>query len=311
MKILVTGGAGFIGSHVIEELVNHQYEVVLVDNLVTGSLDNLLNMVKIYQFDINDPEIEYVFDKERPDYVIHLAAQVSVTASMNDPFFDLQANIVGTVKLISLAKKYNVKNFVFASSAAVYGEPNYLPIDENHRLHALSFYSLSKYSAEKYIELYDEKFGGNSCILRFSNVYGPRQNADGEAGVISIFIKKLVHGEDVEVFGGFQTRDFVYVKDVARACRLAIEGEHKGIYNICSGIEMSIEGLLAQVFEATGVTKTPIYQPIRVGEIERSVLDNRKITSSFDWRPRYSLPEGLRETVHYYSTVASSKLSMK
>ncbi|WP_342505962.1 NAD-dependent epimerase/dehydratase family protein [Sporosarcina sp. FSL K6-2383] len=311
MKVLVTGGAGFIGSHVVEELVNHHFEVVLVDNLVTGSLDNLLNTVKIYQFDINDQEIEYVFERERPDYVIHLAAQVSVTASMNNPFFDLQTNMVGTVKLISLAKKYNVKNFIFASSAAVYGEPAYLPIDENHRLHALSFYALSKYSAEKYIELYDAIYGGNSCILRFSNVYGPRQNADGEAGVVSIFIRKLVRGENVEMFGGYQTRDFIYVKDVAKACRLAIEGEHKGIYNICSGIETSIEGLLTQIFEETGVTKIPVYQPIRVGEIERSVLDNSKVSSSFDWFSHYSLQEGLHETVHYYSTVSSSKLSMK
>lgn len=303
MKVLVTGGAGFIGSHVVEELVNHQYEVVLIDNLVTGSLDNLFTNVEIYQLDINDPEVEYVFDKERPDYVIHLAAQVSVMASMKDPFLDFQTNAVGTVKLIALAKKYNVKNFVFASSAAVYGEPVYLPIDENHSLQALSFYSLSKYSAEKYIGLH----GLNSCILRFSNVYGPRQNADGEAGVISIFIKKVVMGEEVEVFGGCQTRDFVYVKDVARACRLVIEKGQKGVFNISSGIETSVEDLLTPIFAETGVTKTPAYKPIRIGEIERSVLDNSKASQAFDWRPHYSLPEGLRETVRYYSTVSRPK----
>ena len=310
MKVLVTGGVGFIGSHVVEELVNHQYEVVLVDNIVTGSLDNLLTDVKIYELDINDQKIEYVFDRERPDYVIHLAAQVSVTASMNDPLLDLQTNTVGTVKLISLAKKYNVKNFIFASSAAVYGEPAYLPIDENHSLHALSCYSLSKYSAEKYIGLYDALYGGDSCVLRFSNVYGPRQNVDGEAGVISIFINRLVLGEEVEVFGGCQTRDFVYVKDVARACRLAIEKEQKGVFNISSGIETSVEDLLTHIFETTGTTKTPAYKPIRGGEIERSVLDNSKASYAFDWRPHYSLLEGLRETVHYYSTVLSPQLPM-
>ncbi|WP_318616812.1 NAD-dependent epimerase/dehydratase family protein [Sporosarcina sp. YIM B06819] len=306
MKVLVTGGAGFIGSHVVEELVNHQYEVVLIDNLVTGFLGNVLTNVKTYQLDINNPEIEFVFDRERPDYIIHLAAQVSVTASMKDPLLDLQTNIIGTVKLITLAKKYNVKNFVFASSAAVYGEPTYLPIDENHSLHALSFYSLSKCSAEKYIGLY----GLNSCILRFSNVYGPRQNADGEAGVISIFINKLVQGGEVEVFGGCQTRDFVYVKDVARACRLAIEGQHNGVYNISSGIETSIKELLTYISDAIGDATIPVYKPIRVGEIERSVLDNSKVSQAFDWRAHYSLSEGLRETIHYYSTVSRPKLPM-
>lgn len=303
MKVIVTGGAGFIGSHVVEELLNHQYEVVLIDSLGTGSLENLPNDTKLYQFDINDAELGMVFEQERPDYVIHLAAQASVTASLNDPMFDIRSNTVGTIHLLHLSQKYQIKKFIFASSAAVYGDSDKFPISEQQAILPLSYYALSKYSSEKYIQLTNALYGLNSCILRFSNVYGPRQNSIGEAGVISLFIRKILKGEEITIYGGQQTRDFAFVKDVAKACRLALERERTGIYNISSGKETAIDELLTYICHAIGKTIKPIYAPFREGEIEKSVLDNRKALDELEWCIDYSLLEGLEETVQYYKQI--------
>jgi len=311
LKVLVTGGAGFIGSHVVEELLNSQYEVISIDNLVTGLQGNLPNNAKSYQVDLNDPDLEYVFELEKPDCVIHLAAQTSVTASMRDPYFDFYTNTVGTVKLLALSEKYTIKKFIFASSAAVYGEPSNLPIDENQLINPLSFYALSKYSAENYINLSDTFYGLNGCILRFSNVYGPRQNTNGEAGVVSIFIKRLLTGEDVTIYGGSQTRDFIYVKDVAYACRLALEKEKSGVFNISSCTETSIDDLFHFIASTAGIHSIPAYEMKRIGEIERSMLDNSKAFEQLDWRTHYSLLEGLKETLPYYSNIYSSEIYTK
>lgn len=301
MKVLVTGGAGFIGSHVTEELLEQNFDVVLVDNCITGRLENVPAGVKLYKMDVNDSELITVFEKEKPDYVIHLAAQASVVASMNDPYFDFLTNTVGTVKLMLLSKTYNVKKFLFASSAAVYGEPLYLPIDEKHTISSQSFYALSKHSAENYIQQYASSNGLDSCILRFSNVYGPRQNEDGEAGVISIFINRLLKNEKVSIFDGSQTRDFVYVKDVAVACRLALLTEAKGIFNISSCTEIKIADLYDQITKIAGINSTPIYKPRRRGEIVKSILDNSKACQQLTWNVQYTLFEGLEETVRFYS----------
>ena len=301
MKVLVTGGAGFIGSHVTEELIKNKLRVVSVDNCVTGFHKNVPLGVNLYKMDLNDPELEFVFQNEKPDYVIHLAAQASVMASMNDPYLDFSTNTAGTVKLLQLVKKYKVKKILFASTAAVYGEPSYLPIDEEHLIHTQSFYALSKYSAENYINYYSKYNGVDSCILRFSNVYGPRQNEKGEAGVISIFINRLLANEKVKIFDGSQTRDFVYVKDVALACRLALLSDASGIFNISSCTETGIEELYFQITEATGISAIPSYEPRRVGEIEKSILNNRKARQELSWDLKYTLLEGLKETIRYYS----------
>lgn len=301
MKVLVTGGAGFIGSHVTEELLKHGYEVIVVDNCVTGFLKNVPDEVKLYQIDLNDSKVEFVFEKESPDYVIHLAAQASVIVSMNNPYLDFFTNTAGTVNMLHLSKKYQVKKFLFASTAAVYGEPMYLPIDENHLIHAQSFYALSKYSAENYIEHYRKFNHLDSCILRFSNVYGPRQNENGEAGVISIFINRLLAQKEVNIYDGSQTRDFVFVKDVATACRLALEGIAKGVFNISSCKETEIEDLYYQIAKLVNVHTAPCYKPRREGEIEKSVLDNRKALQELSWNVQYTLKKGLEETTQYYS----------
>lgn len=177
MKVLITGGAGFIGSHIAEELLAHNYEIIVVDNLKSGKIENLPGKMKLYNMDINDREMQYVFELEQPHIVIHLAAQTSVVASMEDPLADFQANTATTVKLLHLSKMNGVKKFIFASSAAVYGEPFILPVDENHTINPQSFYAVSKYAAENYIRSYEELYGLESCILRFSNVYGSRQQA--------------------------------------------------------------------------------------------------------------------------------------
>jgi UDP-glucose 4-epimerase len=301
MKVLVTGGAGFIGSHVVEELLGHQYEVIVVDNLVTGFIENVPKDVKLYQMDLNDPKFEDVFEQEKPDYVIHLAAQASVALSMTDPNLDFYTNTVGTFKTMLLSKKYNVRKIIFASTAAVYGEPLYLPIDEEHLLNPLSFYSLSKFSAENYIKYNDQVNGLDSCILRFSNVYGPRQNAYSEAGVIAIFLNRLLADESVSIYDGSQTRDFIYVKDVVLACRLAMESDHKGVFNISSCTETKIDDLFYLIAGMTKVNRKPVHKPLRIGEIKKSILDNGRARKELNWDIQHSLLEGLRETFLYYS----------
>lgn len=308
MKVLITGGAGFIGSHVIEELLRYNFQVVSVDSYITGFKSNLSKEVKAYEMDLNDPKLESVFIQENPDYVIHLAAQASVIVSMNDPYFDFVTNTVGTINVMLLAKKYNVEKLVFSSSAAVYGEPEYLPIDENHSINSQSFYALSKYSAENYISHYSLFNGLNNCILRFSNVYGPRQNELGEAGVISIFINRLLANKEVSIYDGSQTRDFIYVKDVASACRLALLSEAKGVFNISSCSETGIEELYYKITELTGVHTMPLYKERRSGEIVQSKLDNRKAIYELNWKAKYSLHEGLNETARYYT---NKHLSLK
>ena len=304
LKVLVTGGAGFIGSHVVEELLGHQYEVVVVDNLVTGFLENISKDVKLHQVDLNDPKLEGVFEREKPDYVIHLAAQASVALSMTDPNLDFYTNTVGTFKTMLLSKKHNVRKIIFASTAAVYGEPSYLPIDEKHLLNPLSFYSLSKFSAENYIKYNDQYNGLDSCILRFANVYGPRQNADGEAGVVAIFINRLLANECVFIYDGSQTRDFIFVKDVALACRLAMESNHKSVFNISSCTETKIDDLFYLIAGMTSVNTKPVHKPLRIGEIKRSILDNEKARNELNWHIQHTLLEGLKETYMYYSKLS-------
>lgn len=301
MKVLVSGGAGFIGSHVTEELLKHNYTVVVVDNLSTGLTGHIPKNIKFYHYDLNDPKMELVFEKEQPDMIIHLAAQASVTISMNDPYLDFLTNAAGTLRLLVLAKKYKVRKLLFSSTAAVYGEPSYLPVDEKHPANPTSYYAQSKFSAENYISLYNTLNDLNCCVLRFANVYGPRQNPAGEAGVMSIFINKLLAKEQVTIYDGGQTRDFIYVKDVAAACRLAIESECKGVFNISSGRETTINDVYRLISNVLNVKGSPIYKSLRLGEIERSVLANDQAKLKLNWSPRYSLNEGLKETINDFT----------
>ena len=298
--MLITGGAGFIGSHVVEECLDHNYEVVVVDNFSSGKIENLSEACKVYQLDINDTLLNHVFEVEKPDMVIHLAAQASVVKSIENPVADGEINILGTLRLLEYARIHRVKKVVLASSAAVYGNPEEIPVDEKFPLNPLSFYSLSKWSGERYAQLYGSLYGLPCCILRFSNVYGPRQNPLGEAGVVSIFINHLINSEDIAIFGGQQTRDFVYVKDVANACMRAIESTKTGVYNISSCSETSINDLFSITSQLAGISMEPHKYPLRQGEIEQSVLGNEKARKELEWENTYSLHEGLRETISTY-----------
>lgn len=300
MKVLITGGAGFIGHHFVEKLVKEKIDVVIVDNLSSGIKERIPKSAAFYQVDIEDLSIENIFAIEKPDYVVHLAAQVSVQVSMKNPLADCLANIAGTVNLLQNCVKYNVKKFIFASSAAIYGEPVYLPIDEDHPQHPISFYSQSKQTSEQYIKLYAKHFGLNHSILRFANVYGPGQNAHGEAGVISIFLNSIHEKTPPIIYGGEQTRDFVYVKDVADGLYSALNNGRNCTFNISTNTETKIDELLMLMLKKVNSNLTPVIKPQREGDIGQSRLNNTKALTELHWIPRYSLDKGLQETIDLY-----------
>jgi UDP-glucose 4-epimerase len=297
MAILVTGGAGFIGSHIVDLLLDNGYEVIVVDNLSTGKISNLNPKAVFYEIDIRSPELEKVFNNHKIEYVFHEAAQASVVVSMNAPMDDMSINIAGSVNLLSLSKKYNIKKFIAASTAAVYGMPEYLPVDEKHRTDLLSFYGLSKYTMENYIKT----FGIDYIIFRYSNVYGPRQDCLGEAGVVAIFIDKLTKGLPVEIYGdGEQTRDFVFVEDVARANLMVLQSEIKNkLLNISTNNSISVNELFDIIKDSCNSSSEKIYKEERAGDIKHSRLDNSKIQELCGWENNYTVSEGLNKTVNW------------
>ncbi|MEC3883974.1 NAD-dependent epimerase/dehydratase family protein [Halobacillus sp. HZG1] len=299
MKVLVTGGAGFIGSHIVDELLFQHFDVVIVDNLSTGREENIPGHVTHYNMDLRD-SLDLVFANERPDIVIHQAAQVSVAHSMKNPGFDAEENIKVTVNLLESCVKYGVTKFIFASSAAVYGAPAYLPIDENHPIDPSSFYGLSKRSAETYIEMFSQTFDLNYTILRYSNVYGMRQNTEGEAGVVALFIDQALKGETLSVFGdGLQTRDFIFVKDVAKANVAACLNGDRETINISQGIQTSILELIKALYLNIGDSIQPSFYEERTGDIRHSLLSNKKAKQLLEWEPFYTLSEGLKLTIEH------------
>lgn len=300
MKVLLTGGAGFIGSHVANQLVSEGYEVAIIDNLSSSSIGNLPENVKFYQFDINDCFVEKIVETEKPKIIIHLAAQTSVVHSMKEPFFDFQTNTAATVKLLQYAVKNDVDQFIFASSAAIYGEPLHLPIKEQHPVNPQSFYAVSKYAAERYILNFAQHNNLISTILRFSNVYGPKQNTQGEAGVVGSFISKILDKENCIIYGGDQTRDFIYVKDIAAAILNAIDVKKEGIYNVSSNKEISIRQLYEMISEKLSSDASASFFSYRHGELHRSVLSNELARKELSWHPIYSISEGLDETIKDY-----------
>lgn len=297
MKVLVTGGAGFIGSHTAQLLLNKGFEVVIVDNLRTGKVVN--KDAVFYQVDICSEELGQVFTLERPDYVIHLAAQVSVQESLADPLIDGQINILGTINLLNFCVQYNVKKFIYASSAAVYGIPEALPLDEGHPTVAESFYGLSKLTVEEYLRLYKQHFGLNFTVLRYSNVYGTGQLLSGEGGVVAIFINNLLQNKVPMIFGtGEQSRDFIYVSDVAKANVLALTSGDNKILNISTNTATTINDLLDRVCSIMNKEVKGLYKPPKDGDLMQSVLSNVKAKNTLKWTPEYSLEEGLKETIN-------------
>ena len=302
MKVLVTGGAGFIGSHLVDRLVQEGHEVIIVDNLVTGKRRNINRAARFYKQDIQSWRLERVFRNERPNVVMHLAAQMDVRKSVEDPMFDAQVNILGTLNVLQQAVKHGVRKVVFSSSGgAIYGEQEMYPAPESHVTKPMSPYGLSKLCGEQYLSYYQRSSGLQVVSLRYANVYGPRQDPEGEAGVVAIFIQKMLNNEQAVINGnGRQTRDFVFVEDVVEA-NLAVMGqETQGTYNVGTGVETSINDLFRILVQHTGSTCKEVHGPAKKGEQARSVIDNTRLRHELSWEPKGELSEGLKKTVEYF-----------
>ncbi len=301
---LVTGGAGFIGSHVVDKLIQDGHHVAVVDDLSTGSRENVNPSATFYQTDIRSDELSSIFKKEKPDFVNHHAAQMDVRRSVQEPLFDADVNILGSLNLIENSLRHNVKKFVYISTGgAVYGEPDYLPVDETHPIRPLCQYGISKHTVEHYLYLYGQTYGLRYTVLRYPNVYGPRQNPFGEAGVNAIFIGKMLRGEVPTIFGdGEQLRDYVYVSDIVRANIAALERGDGQIYNIGSGIGTSVNQIYEKLQQITGFSQPAIYSEHRTGEIQRVYLDSSKASKELGWKVQVSFDEGLARTVEWFRT---------
>ncbi|MFC4767065.1 NAD-dependent epimerase/dehydratase family protein [Effusibacillus consociatus] len=303
MKVLVTGGAGFIGSHIVTELLKNQHEVVVVDNLCSGDRHNLPADIRFVVQNVVS-NLNPLFEQERFDAVIHLAAQVSVPCSIQDPLGDLRVNLEGLLWILEACRRHQVRKIVFASSAAVYGPPKSLPITEEHPLIPVSPYGLTKKSAEEYLRIYYQLYGIEFTVLRFANVYGPRQSVRGECGVIAIFADALCRGRIPTIHGdGSATRDYVFVEDVARATVLALHKGHCDIFNVSTSMSVELNQLFANLTTLLDRQIKPSYGPSRVGDIQHSRLSNERIRNVLGWQPEIALQEGLERTVEWLQSV--------
>jgi UDP-glucose 4-epimerase len=301
MKILVTGGAGFIGSHVVDAFLAAGHDVAVVDNLSSGRRSNLNPKARLYEVDIRSRALRDVFEQERPDIVDHHAAQMDVRKSVADPLFDADVNVSGSVNLLELCRTYGVKKVVYISTGgAVYGEPEYLPCDEAHPINPVCQYGVSKHVVEHYLHVYRHLYGLNYGVLRYPNVYGPRQNPQGEAGVVAIFSGRMLANEPVTIYGdGGQERDFVFVADCARANVQLAESDRVGIYNLGSGEGSSVNLLFSELANIIEYSQSAHYAPGKAGETYRIYLDSRRARTELGWAPQVSLAEGLKQTVDY------------
>ena len=298
MKVLVTGGAGFIGSHIVDQLLAEGHQVVVVDDLSTGSLDNVNPQASFVRLSVLDGELLELFAREKFDAALHLAAQTIVGSSLEHPDIDARVNVLGTLQVLEGCRQHGVERIIFASTAAVYGDVTELPVPEEAPGQPASFYGLSKLTAERYIQMYHALYGLNYLILRYANVYGERQGDRGEGGVVSIFAGCLCRNNRLNIYGdGGQTRDFVYVGDVAAANVAAVTTPQTNrILNISSQTETSVNELAALFAEIAGEAACPAYHPARSGDILRSTLRNREACAALDWQPRIGLREGLERT---------------
>ncbi|RLI92046.1 MAG: UDP-glucose 4-epimerase [Candidatus Altiarchaeales archaeon] len=304
-KVAVTGGAGFIGSHIVDLLIEKNYDVVVIDDLSTGKRENINDNAKFYEIDICDPYLRGILEREGPDYVIHQAAQVSVRYSLSDPGFDAHTNIVGSLSLLESCRSLCVEKVIYASSGgAIYGEPQYLPVDEKHPVMPLSPYGVSKYTVENYLYAYEKNFDLNYVSLRYSNVYGPRQDPSGEAGVIAIFINAFLNNKNPTINGdGKQTRDFVFVEDIAKANLLALEKDTDSrVFNIGTGVETSVEELYNRLKKLLDSKLSPIYGEAIRGEVRKICLDSALARKELGWTPENTLDDGLEKTIEWFKS---------
>ena len=303
MRVMVTGGGGFIGSHIVDALIEHGHSVFVVDNLSEGNTDNLNSHARLFDVNINDSDgLQRAFAEAKPDVVSHNAAQVSVRNSMADPIHDAEVNIIGSLNVLQCAAKNDVERIIFASTSVVYAKPIHLPMDETHPLRPESVYGVSKLSVENFIRLYTDAYGIRHKIFRYGNVYGPRQNPHGEAGVVAIFTGQFLRGEQPTIFGdGTKTRDYIYISDIVAANIAALDaaGDNE-TYNIARGIGVSDYEIFDAVGAACDSSMQPKYAPVRPGEPQHISLDPAKAMQSLSWQPRVSLPDGVIQVVEHY-----------
>ncbi len=300
-KILVTGGAGFIGSHVVDACIDAGHEVAILDDFSSGTRANLNPAARLHEMDIRSPALAELFEAEKPDYVAHLAAQIDVRRSVTQPQFDAEVNILGGLNLLEQCIKHGVHKFIFASTGgAIYGAQEHLPASEETVPHPECHYATSKLAFEHYIALYERLYGMRYTILRFPNVYGPRQRPDGEAGVCSILTALMLAGKSPTLYGhGTPLRDYVFVKDIARGALLALDKGDGETLNLGSGKGTSVRELFDILKGAVGFTGEPVLADLRPGEVKENFITGDKAARVLGWKPEVSLEAGLRETAEY------------
>ncbi len=306
IKVVVTGGAGFIGSNIVDALLNREAIPIVIDDLSTGKIENVNEKAIMYRQDVRDREgLEKIFRTHKPDYVLHLAAQISVSRSVREPLYDEEVNVKGTLNILEMSQKYRVKKVVFTSSGGVmYGENPEFPTSENVCPDPVSPYGISKLAGEKYVRFYGNEKGLKYTILRYGNVYGPRQSPDGEAGVIAIFTKKMLNKDHLTINGdGEYVRDYVYVGDVVEANLLSLEKGDGEVFNVGTGIGKSVNDVFKSLKEHIYYTVEPIHGDPRPGDLRKSLLDNSHAREVLGWKPRYSFSDGLRETVKFFKEI--------
>jgi len=308
MKILVTGGAGFIGSHVVDVFIEAGHDVVIVDDLSSGRLSNVNPKARFYKIDMRSPEMREIIATEKPEVINHHAAQIDVRLSMKDPQHDADLNILSPIKLAELAIEFGVRKFIHISSGgAVYGEPVYLPCDEKHPVQPVCFYGASKYTFELYLYIFKESSGLDYSIIRYPNVYGPRQDPNGEAGVVAIFTGQMLRNQPVKIYGtGEQVRDFVFVRDCARANLLILNSGSGKVYNLGSNRGTTINQVYSHLKNITNYPREAAYGPAKPGETFKIYLDSSLAEKDLGWCPTVDLETGLTSTVNYFKEMELS-----
>ena len=310
MRILVTGGAGFIASHVADSYIAAGHDVAILDDLSRGSMSNVNPKARFLKGDVRDRDfVEHVFATEKPEAVNHHAAQMDVRRGVQEPIFDASVNILGSINLLEAAIAHKVRRFVYISSAgAAYGEPNQMPVPEDYSINPITPYGISKHTVEHYLFTFSALYGLPYVVLRYGNVYGPRQSSKGEAGVFAIFCEQMLAGIQPVIYGdGSKVRDYVYIDDVAEVNVLALERGTGEIFNIADGVPTNDYEVFARVRDALGIQGLePKYVPKRAGEIDRIYLDISKANQLLGWVPRVSLEEGTQHTVRYFQKLSGN-----